>query len=48
MVKESWNLISNFDNGVERERERERDCLMRGYVGDWVANVNNLPCEKLV
>ena len=46
MVKESRNLISNFDNGVERERER--DCLMRGYVGDWVANVNNLLCEKLV
>ena len=42
MVKKSLNLISNLIL-VERERERERGCLEHGYVGDWVANVDNLP-----
>ena len=40
MVKKSLNLISNL---ILVERERERGCLEHGYVGDWVANVDNLP-----
>ena len=31
----------------EREREREMDCLVCGYVGDFVANVDNLMYEWL-
>ena len=32
-------------NEREREREREMDCLVCGYVGDFVANVDNLMYE---
>ena len=32
MVKESRNLISNFDNGVERERERLFDAWLCGRL----------------
>ena len=39
--QESWNLISNFDFG------EERDFLVSGHVEDLMANVDNPLCGRL-
>ena len=42
--KENWNLISKFDFGIERERER--DYLVCGHEKDCMTNINNPLCER--
>lgn len=37
-------LKSNFKIYFSVERERERNCLMHGFVRDWAVNVNKLLC----
>ena len=46
MVKENWNIISNFDFGIDGERGRERDYLVSGREKDWMTNINNPLWER--